>query len=57
MKIIINAKANPELKEALRLVALDASKLKTVSSSAILVSILEADIRIASKLKQLKKIK
>lgn len=54
MKIIINAKADPVLKEALRLVAKDESRNKNVSSSSLLVAILESDPRIAAKLKLLK---
>lgn len=51
MKVIINAKANPELKEALRIVAFEQKK----SSSALMVSILEQDPQIAAKLLKLAK--
>lgn len=53
MKTIINAKAEPILKEAIRLVAKDESVNKNVSSSSLIVSILESDPRIAAKLKLL----
>jgi len=53
MKVIINAKADPKLKEALRLAAQDESINKTISSSALLVDILKGDPRVARKLEML----
>jgi len=53
MKIILNAKVDPQLKEALRLVAQDESVAKTISSSSLLVEILKKDQRVAAKLKML----
>ncbi len=53
MKIIINAKADPILKEALRLTAQDESTTKTVSVSSLIVDILEKDLRVKEKIKLL----
>lgn len=49
-KVIINAKGSAELKEAIRLVAQDESKTRTVSSSEFIIAVLEQDPRVKAKL-------
>lgn len=55
-KVILNAKVDPLLKEAVRLVAVDKSKMgSVVSSTDIIISALERDPHIRKKLDTLKK--
>lgn len=55
-KVILNAKVDPLLKEAVRLVAVDKSKMgSVVSSTDIIISTLERDPHIKKKLDILRK--